>query len=78
MQGTLTPYYFTLLGSLSKFKPGIRYVESTAGLIDRLLEKFHIFDLYYHVSELRSRDDLVRAIINSLDYRRHRSLFPSH
>ncbi|KAJ9048791.1 hypothetical protein DSO57_1031275 [Entomophthora muscae] len=59
MQGTLTPYYFTLLGSLSKLKTGIR-----------LLEKFHIFDLYYHVSELRSRDDLVRAIINSLDYRR--------
>lgn len=59
MQGTLTPYYFTLLGTLSKFKSGIK-----------LLEKFHIFDLYYHVSELRSRDDLVRAIINNLDYRR--------
>ncbi|KAI0220070.1 hypothetical protein L0F63_006941, partial [Massospora cicadina] len=59
MQGTLTPYYFTLLGTLSKFKLGVK-----------LLEKFHIFDLYYHVSELRSRDDLVRAIINSLDYRR--------
>lgn len=34
----------------------------------RLLEKFKIFNLYYRLSELRSRDDIVKKIITSMDY----------
>ncbi|CAG8628166.1 8090_t:CDS:10, partial [Acaulospora morrowiae] len=33
-----------------------------------LLEKFKIFNTFYHLSELRSREDLIKAIITNLDY----------
>jgi len=36
--------------------------------VDRLLEKFKIFNLYYRLSELRSRDDIIKKIITSMDY----------
>ncbi|KAG9304658.1 hypothetical protein G9A89_020222 [Geosiphon pyriformis] len=54
---TLTSGYFTMIGVLSKFKDGVR-----------LLEKFKIFNTFYHLSELRSREDLIKVIITSLDY----------
>ncbi len=34
----------------------------------RLLEKFKIFTAFYHLSELRSREDLIKGIIENLDY----------
>lgn len=34
----------------------------------RLLEKFKIFNLLYHLSAMRSRDDLIIAMITNLDY----------
>ena len=34
----------------------------------RLLEKFKIFTAFYHLSELRSREDLMKLIIENLDY----------
>ena len=34
----------------------------------RLLEKFKIFTALYHVSDLKSRDDLVKGIIDNIDY----------
>lgn len=34
----------------------------------RLLEKFKIFTAFYHLSELRSREDLITTIIDHLDY----------
>lgn len=34
----------------------------------RLLEKFKLFTAFYHLSELRSREDLTKGIIDNLDY----------
>jgi rapamycin-insensitive companion of mTOR len=34
----------------------------------RLMEKFKIFTAFYHLSELKSREDLIKAIIQNLDY----------
>ncbi|KAH9480426.1 Target of rapamycin complex 2 subunit ste20 [Psilocybe cubensis] len=54
---TLTYGYLEMLGTLSKFKDGIE-----------LLEKFKVFTAFYHLSELRSREDLIKGIIENLDY----------
>ncbi|KAF8798977.1 hypothetical protein BYT27DRAFT_7236610 [Phlegmacium glaucopus] len=54
---TLTYGYLEILGTLSKFKDGID-----------LLEKHNVFTAFYHLSELRSREDLIKGIIDSLDY----------
>ncbi|KAK0504126.1 Rapamycin-insensitive companion of mTOR, N-term-domain-containing protein [Armillaria luteobubalina] len=54
---TLTYGYLEMLGTLSKHKEGIE-----------LLEKFKIFTAFYHLSELRSREDLIKGIIENLDY----------
>lgn len=32
------------------------------------MEKFKIFTAFYHLSELRSREDLMKLIIENLDY----------
>jgi hypothetical protein len=34
----------------------------------RLLQKFKIFTAFYHLSELKDREDLVKGIIENLDY----------
>ncbi|CAL1712811.1 unnamed protein product [Somion occarium] len=57
MQDTLTYGYFEMLGTLSKRKEGLE-----------LLEKFKLFTAFYHLSELRSREDLIKGIIENLDY----------
>ncbi|KAI0789744.1 Rapamycin-insensitive companion of mTOR, N-term-domain-containing protein [Abortiporus biennis] len=57
MQETLTYGYFEMLGVLSKRKEGLE-----------LLEKFKLFTAFYHLSELRSREDLIKGIIENLDY----------
>ncbi|KAF9182652.1 hypothetical protein BGZ50_004785 [Haplosporangium sp. Z 11] len=57
METTMTSGYFEMLGTLCKSRSG-----------SRLLEKFKIFNLYYRLSELRSRDDIVKKIITSMDY----------
>ncbi|KAG6854116.1 hypothetical protein C0991_010280 [Blastosporella zonata] len=54
---TLTYGYLEMLGTLSKYKDGIE-----------LLEKFKVFTPFYHLSELRSREDLIKGIIENLDY----------
>ncbi|KAF5382569.1 hypothetical protein D9615_002880 [Tricholomella constricta] len=54
---TLTYGYIEMLGTLSKYKEGIE-----------LLEKFKVFTAFYHLSELRSREDLIKGIIENLDY----------
>ncbi|KND04740.1 uncharacterized protein SPPG_00443, partial [Spizellomyces punctatus DAOM BR117] len=59
MEKTLTGDYFTLLGIFTQSIEGIR-----------LLERFRIFSLYYRLTELRSRDDLVKAVVLSMDYSR--------
>ncbi|KAF9580285.1 hypothetical protein BGW38_003131, partial [Lunasporangiospora selenospora] len=57
MELTMTSGYFEILGSLCKSRSG-----------SKLLEKFKIFNLYYRLSELRSRDDIIKKIITSMDY----------
>lgn len=57
MDTTLSGGYFTLLGTFSKNKEGVR-----------ILEKFKIFSLFYELSELRNRDDLKVAMVTNLDY----------
>ncbi|CAG8523548.1 7861_t:CDS:10 [Ambispora leptoticha] len=57
IETTLTSGYFTMLGVFSKSKEGVK-----------LLEKFKIFNTFYHLSELRSREDLIKTIITNLDY----------
>lgn len=32
------------------------------------MEKFKIFTAFYHLSELRSREDLIKGIIENMDY----------
>ncbi len=63
-----------MLGTLSKHKEGIEYVIylltilSVSCISYRLLEKFKVFTAFYHLSELRSREDLIKGIIENLDY----------
>ncbi|GAA5918699.1 hypothetical protein JCM1841_006247 [Sporobolomyces salmonicolor] len=59
METTLVSGYFEMLGTLTK---------SSSGLA--LLDHFKFFTCFYHISELRSREDLVRAIIENVDYSR--------
>ncbi|TFY70661.1 hypothetical protein EVG20_g2351 [Dentipellis fragilis] len=54
---TLTYGYLEMLGTLSKYKEGIE-----------LMEKFKVFTAFYHLSELRSREDLIKGIIENIDY----------
>ncbi|KAF8133736.1 Rapamycin-insensitive companion of mTOR, N-term-domain-containing protein [Boletus edulis] len=54
---TLTYGYFEMLGILSKHPEGLD-----------LLEKSKIFTAFYHLSELRNREDLITAVITNLDY----------
>jgi len=57
IEQTLSSEYFTFIGILSKTIDGIK-----------LLEKFKIFHGLYGVTELKSREDLMRTIVTSLDY----------
>ncbi|KAJ7675763.1 Rapamycin-insensitive companion of mTOR, N-term-domain-containing protein [Mycena polygramma] len=57
VSGHLTYGYLVMLGTLSKTKEGID-----------LLQKFKIFTAFYHLSELKDREDLVKGIIENLDY----------
>ncbi|KAI0643109.1 Rapamycin-insensitive companion of mTOR, N-term-domain-containing protein [Trametes meyenii] len=57
VQETLTCGYFEMLGILSKQKEGIE-----------LLEKFKLFTAFYHLTELRSREDLIKGVVENLDY----------
>ncbi|KZT18431.1 hypothetical protein NEOLEDRAFT_1125374 [Neolentinus lepideus HHB14362 ss-1] len=57
MQDTLTYGYLEMLGTLSTHEKGVE-----------LMEKFKIFTAFYHLSDTRSRDDLIKGIILHLDY----------
>ncbi|KAF9221011.1 hypothetical protein BS17DRAFT_786363, partial [Gyrodon lividus] len=54
---TLTYGYFEMLGTLSRHPEGIE-----------LMEKSKFFTAFYHLSELRNREDLITAVITTLDY----------
>lgn len=57
MDETLTSGYFEMIGILTQSAEGIR-----------LLERFKIFTPLYHLCALRSRDDIVKAVIENVDY----------
>ncbi|TFK52588.1 hypothetical protein OE88DRAFT_1807473 [Heliocybe sulcata] len=57
IQDTLTYGYLEMLGTLSANEKGVE-----------LMEKFKIFTAFYHLSDTRSRDDLIKGIIQHLDY----------
>jgi large subunit ribosomal protein L17e len=65
-----------MLGTLSKHKEGVEYAScdsacwrlSLKQCMFRLMEKFKVFTAFYHLSELRSREDLIKGIIENLDY----------
>ncbi|KAJ3411340.1 hypothetical protein HDV05_002361 [Chytridiales sp. JEL 0842] len=57
MESLLTGDYFVLLATLSKYENGVK-----------LLERFKVYNYLYHLTELRGRDDLIKAMISSLDY----------
>ncbi len=44
----------------------------------RLMEKFKLFTAFYHLSELRSREDLIKGIIQNLDYSMYGQVVGAH
>lgn len=53
---TLTVGYFEMIGTLTSSNEGLR-----------LLESFKIFTRIYHLVELRSRDDLIKEVVENFD-----------
>lgn len=76
VENTLTSGYFEMIGILSRYPEGIECVTIIARrpmVADlcgyfRLMERHKLFTAFYHVTELRSRDDLIKGIIKNLDY----------
>ena len=54
---TLTHGYFALLGALSKETRGVQ-----------ILERWKIFNMFYHIIDLADRDDLVKLLLGNMDY----------
>lgn len=57
MNETVSGGYFQLLGAMSK---------SVAGL--QILERWRIFNIFYHIIKLQDRDDLIIALLSGMDY----------
>ncbi|GAA5842816.1 hypothetical protein JCM11251_001496 [Rhodosporidiobolus azoricus] len=57
LEQTLCSGYFDMLGVLTMTETGVR-----------VLDSLKIFTAFYRISELRSRDDLVKLVIEKLDY----------
>ena len=58
-----------MLGTISRFRDGIRYAnELAAAYKNRLLEHNEMFTVYHHLAAFRSREDIIRLIVTSLDY----------
>ena len=57
MAETLSGGYFALLGSLS---------QSTNGIL--IMERWHMINMFYHIIDLKDRNDLIRALLGNMDY----------
>ncbi|KIX02819.1 uncharacterized protein Z518_08762 [Rhinocladiella mackenziei CBS 650.93] len=57
MAETLSGGYFAMLGALSSTLEGMR-----------LMEQWHMMDIFYHLVELRNRDDLIKALLGNMDF----------
>ena len=54
---TLVGEYFAILGVMCSDPKGLQ-----------ILERWHIINMFYHIVELKNRDDLTRCLITNLDY----------
>jgi rapamycin-insensitive companion of mTOR len=54
---TLVGGYFALLGALSHHSSGLL-----------ILERWNIFNMFYHIVELKERDDLIISLLSGIDY----------
>ncbi|KAH0542832.1 hypothetical protein FGG08_002786 [Glutinoglossum americanum] len=54
---TLCGGYFEILGTLSSDLKGLA-----------MMERWRIFNMFYHIVELKDRDDLLQAILDNMDY----------
>ncbi|EAU38282.1 conserved hypothetical protein [Aspergillus terreus NIH2624] len=57
MASTLSGGYFALLGTLSGDANGLA-----------MMERWHMLNMFYHIIELRDRDDLIQTLLGNLDY----------
>ncbi|PGH16641.1 hypothetical protein AJ80_05143 [Polytolypa hystricis UAMH7299] len=57
MQETLSDGYFALLGTLSS---------DPSGLL--MMDRWHMFNMFYHIIELKDRDDLVQTLLGNMDF----------
>lgn len=57
LQDTLVGGYFAILGVLCSDPKGLQ-----------MMERWKIINMFYHIVELKDRDDLIKSLINSLDY----------
>lgn len=54
---TLVGGYFAILGVMCSDGKGLQ-----------ILERWHIINMFYHIVELKNRDDLIMCLLTSLDY----------
>ena len=59
MSETLVGGYFAMLGVMCSDAKGMQ-----------ILERWKIINIFYHIVELKDRDDLIRALLMNLDYTR--------
>ena len=57
MSETLTGGYFALLGALSADAQGVQ-----------ILERWKVFNMFYHIVELKGRDDMIKTLLYGMDY----------
>ncbi|KAL4764740.1 putative cytosolic regulator Pianissimo [Aspergillus foveolatus] len=62
MANALSGGYFAMLGTLSADPNGLA-----------MMERWHMLNMFYHIIELRDRDDLIQTLIGNMDYTQ-----PSH
>lgn len=63
MTNTLSGGYFAMLGTLSA---------DANGLI--MMERWHMLNMFYHIIELRDRNDLIQTLLGNMDYSRESHL----
>lgn len=57
MTNTLSGGYFALLGTLSGDPNGLS-----------MMERWHMHNMFYHIIELRDRNDLIQALLGNMDF----------
>lgn len=57
MASTLSGGYFAMLGTMSSEANGLA-----------MMERWHMLNMFYHIIELRDRDDLIQTLLGNIDY----------